>query len=114
MPSQLLGSCSRQLIEKLNEGESKGIHLAQHSLFIIRHQGRVYAYLNQCPHLGIELEWMPDQFLDHARQFIHCSTHGALFLIRTGECIAGPCQGQFLRPLTMQENGDDVDFLLSS
>ncbi|OZG70047.1 ferredoxin [Hahella sp. CCB-MM4] len=112
MPSQLLGTCPTQLLDSIPEGQSKGINLDQHNLFVIHHQGRYYAYLNQCPHLGIELEWMPDQFLDHARQFIHCATHGALFLIKTGKCISGPCQGQSLQPVTVEEDGDQIKFLL--
>ena len=55
-----------------------------------------YVYLNQCPHLGIPLEWLPDDFMDPDGDLIRCSTHGALFLPDTGECISGPCAGESL------------------
>ena len=66
------------------------------------------AYVNQCPHLGIELNWMPGRFMDADNLFIQCSTHGALFKPDTGECIAGPCQGDALATLDLRVNGDEI------
>ena len=83
-------------IQQIPEGGSKGFQLGNQSLFVVRQQERCFVYRNSCPHLGIELEWMPDQFLDPPRHFIQCSTHGALFLIESGECDSGPCLGDFL------------------
>ncbi|WP_029654489.1 Rieske (2Fe-2S) protein [Marinobacter daepoensis] len=65
------------------------------------------AYLNACPHLGIELNWLPGRFMDVDNLFIQCSTHGALFKPGSGECIAGPCQGDALTPLEIRlQNGE--------
>lgn len=61
------------------------------------------AYLNQCPHMGIELNWVPGRFMDVDNLFIQCSTHGALFKPGDGECIAGPCQGNALTVLDIRE-----------
>jgi nitrite reductase/ring-hydroxylating ferredoxin subunit len=47
--------------------------------------------------LGVELEWTADQFLDSEGMLIQYATHGALFLIETGQCVAGPCLGQYLQ-----------------
>ncbi|MDX1817563.1 MAG: Rieske (2Fe-2S) protein [Marinobacter sp.] len=71
--------------------------------FLFLEQGRAKAYLNQCPHLGIELNWMPGRFRDSDGHFIQCSTHGALFKPDSGECIAGPCQGDALTALDIRE-----------
>ena len=76
--------------------------------FVLLHKGRPRAYVNQCPHLGIELNWMPGRFLDADHCFIQCSTHGALFLPDSGECIAGPCQGDALTPLDLAERPDGL------
>ncbi|WP_417531493.1 Rieske (2Fe-2S) protein [Marinobacter lipolyticus] len=76
--------------------------------FVFRRNGRVYGYLNRCPHLGIELNWMPGRFMDSDNCFIQCSTHGALFLPDSGECIAGPCQGEALTPLEVAESRDSI------
>lgn len=70
--------------------------------FAFLDNGQPRAYLNQCPHLGIELNWMPGRFMDADNLFIQCSTHGALFKPGTGECIAGPCQGDALTPLEVR------------
>ncbi len=66
-------------------------------LFIVNKNNQLFAYQNQCPHLGIELNWEPDQFLDHDNVLIQCATHGALFVIESGECVAGPCLGIVLK-----------------
>jgi nitrite reductase/ring-hydroxylating ferredoxin subunit len=65
-------------------------------LFVVKKNGLVFFYENSCPHLGIDLEWNKDQFLDVDDALIQCSTHGALFVIETGACVAGPCLGQKL------------------
>ncbi len=65
-------------------------------IFITQRDGMFYAYQNLCPHLQVELEFLENQFLDRDQEFIECSTHGALFMVESGECISGPCQGQSL------------------
>ncbi|QGZ30065.1 Rieske (2Fe-2S) protein [Stutzerimonas stutzeri] len=81
------------------EGQSKGLEIQGQRLLAIRKDGALYLYENRCPHRGIPLEWRPDQFLDSSGSLIQCATHGALFLIDSGECVAGPCAGQALRAL---------------
>ncbi len=87
-------------IDEINEGHSKGLRWGEQLLIAVKKNGRIHLYLNRCPHRGIPLEWQPDQFLDIERQFIQCSSHGALFNIDTGDCIQGPCQGQALQPVS--------------
>ena len=96
----------------LREGECKNLTFREKEIFVVKDRQRLYAYQNRCPHLRIPLEWMPDQFLDTEKQFIHCSTHRALFTIESGECIAGPCQGQFLRPVNIHYAENSVIFYL--
>jgi nitrite reductase/ring-hydroxylating ferredoxin subunit len=93
---------------ELAEGQSRGFEIAGDKLFAVRKDGRVFAYRNRCPHRGIPLEWLPDQFLDHSASLIQCATHGALFLIDSGECVAGPCAGQALEAVACTENHDGI------
>jgi nitrite reductase/ring-hydroxylating ferredoxin subunit len=86
------------------EGQSKGLNINDQRLLAVRKDGALYVYENRCPHRGIPLEWQPDQFLDSSGSLIQCATHGALFLIDSGECVAGPCAGQALRALTIVEH----------
>ena len=76
--------------------------------FMFLHEGHPRAYLNRCPHLGVELNWMPGNFMDTDKQFIQCASHGALFLPGTGECIAGPCQGDSLTALDVRIAGGQI------
>ncbi|MFP6798982.1 MAG: Rieske (2Fe-2S) protein, partial [Pseudomonas sp.] len=39
---------------------------------------------------------------------IQCATHGALFLIESGECVAGPCAGQSLQELAIREDDQGI------
>ncbi len=67
--------------------------------FVVRQGDAVYAYQNFCLHAGHPLNWSPDQFLTADRQQIICASHGAIYDIATGECVAGPCPGMKLRPV---------------
>lgn len=70
--------------------------------FVIRSGETLRAYVNHCPHAGFPLNWRPDRFLSPDSSRILCATHGALFDIQTGECVAGPCPGQRLRSLAIR------------
>ncbi|WP_148053418.1 Rieske 2Fe-2S domain-containing protein, partial [Pseudomonas fluorescens] len=62
----------------------------------------------RCPHRGVGLEWHHDQFLDPSNSLIQCATHGALFLIEDGECVAGPCVGQALTAINRREDAQGL------
>ena len=47
--------------------------------FAVRRHTTPYAYLNQCPHLFLELDWEPGEFFDEDCDFIICANHGAMF-----------------------------------
>lgn len=86
----------------LADGESRGFDLEGLSLFVVKQGDHISLFKNSCPHRGIRLEWQPDTFLDVEKQFIQCATHGALFTIDEGECIAGPCPGERLESIPFQ------------
>jgi nitrite reductase/ring-hydroxylating ferredoxin subunit len=87
---------------------SKGFDLAGRKLFAVRQQGKVYLYQNNCPHIGIPLEWVADQFLDSSGSMIQCANHGALFVIKTGKCVAGPCSGRSLIPIDFSIDAGNI------
>lgn len=92
----------------LSEGSCKSFRAAQTQGFIVRKDQRVFGYSNSCPHLGIPLEWQADQFLDDEGELIQCATHGALFVIESGICVAGPCVNQSLESLTIVEQDNKI------
>lgn len=83
-------------------------------LFLLKQDGHVRAYLNHCPHLGIPLNWQPDNFMSLEGTHIQCSTHGALFQLEDGHCIAGPCRGEDLTPLNIDINKQGEIYLIST
>ena len=95
------------------EGGCKEFTVDGTLLFAVKHQNKVYLYHNRCPHMGIQLNWQPDQFLDMDKTLIQCSTHGALFIIHSGECVAGPCRGQRLKPIFFELKEDVIYVNLS-
>lgn len=87
--------------QEVAEGAARGFEVDGVPVFVVRKFGCLYAYVNSCPHIGVPLEWLPDQFLDSEGELIQCATHGALFAIDTGLCVAGPCVGEALVPLPL-------------
>ncbi|MFW5452025.1 Rieske (2Fe-2S) protein [Thioalkalivibrio sulfidiphilus] len=77
-------------------------------IFVVRQDKTVRAYLNRCPHRGTPLEWQDHQFLDDEGALIVCATHGALFRIEDGLCVAGPCKRQSLTPVPVRVEGQAV------
>ena len=71
--------------------------------FAVRYEGRVYAYVNRCAHVGVELDWQAGRFFDADGIVLICSTHGALYDPATGECRGGPCRGAGLEPVPVEE-----------
>lgn len=93
---------------ELPEAQSRGFHVEDTQLFAVRKAGEVFVYRNRCPHRGVRLEWQADQFLDPSASLIQCARHGALFLIESGECVAGPCEGAALHMINSKEDTDGI------
>jgi nitrite reductase/ring-hydroxylating ferredoxin subunit len=89
-------------IDELNEGQSKGFKVADQSILVVKKYGDIHVYENRCPHLGIQMEMVPDQFLDSSRSLIICAMHGALFRIEDGQCVSGPCLNDKLTAIAFE------------
>jgi nitrite reductase/ring-hydroxylating ferredoxin subunit len=77
--------------------------------FVVRRGNEVFAYQNYCMHVGHPLNWQPNEFLNKDGNLIVCSSHGALYEIDTGVCIAGPCPGKALNNIPVEiRNGSIV------
>ena len=70
--------------------------------FIVRRGNEVFAYQNICKHVGHPLNWQPDSFLNETGNLIVCASHGALYEIDSGVCIAGPCPGKALNRVPVE------------
>jgi len=75
--------------------------------FALRFEGKVVAFVNRCAHVAAEMDWQPGEFLDHSREWIICSLHGAIYDPRTGECVAGPClRGRLIELAVVEREGE--------
>lgn len=90
------------------ENGSKGFECNGEKYFAVKKQNKIYIYKNACPHIGIALEWVEDQFLDSSCTMIQCANHGALFVIENGACVAGPCSGQKLKAVRFTIENDTI------
>jgi len=88
-------------LDEIADPGSEGFDLDGGSIFVVRRGTEVAAYVNSCPHTRGPLDWVEGQFLDLTREHIVCATHGALFRIGDGHCIAGPCAGDCLTPVRL-------------
>lgn len=79
--------------------------------FVVRYQGEPRAYLNRCAHVGIELDWQHGKFFDGSRLYLMCATHGAIYAPESGRCAGGPCRGQGLRVIAVEERDGTVAWL---
>ena len=71
--------------------------------FVVRHEGKVHAYLNRCSHVAMELDWQPGMFFDSEGRDLICSTHGAVYSASSGKCLGGPCTNGPLVKLAVEE-----------
>jgi len=109
MPNQTIEFKSDELIEKSQGLRFNLPHLGEHATgFVIRFNNKVHAYVNQCAHMPVELDWNEGDFFTVDKDFLICATHGAQYEPHTGHCVYGPCKGKQLEPLTVTEESERV------
>ena len=88
--------------DELKDPGAKGFVFREESAmfsgFVLRQGDSVQGFVDSCPHAGWRLAGMGDHFLTRDDRYILCSGHGALFTLKDGECISGPCFGERLAP----------------
>ncbi|ANB17185.1 Rieske (2Fe-2S) protein [Dokdonella koreensis] len=75
-------------------------------LIVLRRGREVFAYYNECPHAGRNLDWSPGRFLVKDGLIV-CAAHGASFAVESGLCRAGPGGGGLV-PAPVVVDGEDV------
>ena len=76
--------------------------------FVVRYKGKPQAFLNQCGHLPVELDWQEGEFFDDSRLYLICSTHGAIYHPASGHCLGGRCAGRGLIPVPVVEHDGHI------
>jgi nitrite reductase/ring-hydroxylating ferredoxin subunit len=93
-------------VGELPHGKSKKFTMKragrEFEALLVNFDGTHFAYINRCPHTGITLDWVNNQFFSSDNRYLMCATHGAVFEPPTGECIWGPCVGLSLQSLPIE------------
>ena len=105
--------CASRDLPERGTGVRFSIDTAQGPIpaFVVRHRGKVQGYLNRCAHVRVELDAQPGEFFDVAGLYLVCGTHGAAYVPETGYCVGGPCKGQRLTKLAVDEHDGNVYLL---
>jgi len=109
--SQGAAICASDVLIEGGTGVRFNVQLAdvgEAPAFVVRQGGKVFAYLNQCAHIAVELDWLPGQFFDDQGLYLVCATHGAMYEADTGFCVGGPCAGKSLTALAVEERDGHV------
>ena len=98
-------------IEEFNENSARGIRAGAMALLVVRRGGRLFLYENRCPHTQETLDPQGGSVASNDGLLIECQRHAAQFIADTGECVAGPCQGEWLQPVafTLSEGAIYLD-----
>ena len=62
--------------------------------FVIRYNGQVYAYLNECGHVPAELDWLPGQFFDDSKLYLICSIMARFMLQNPADVSVAAARGK--------------------
>jgi nitrite reductase/ring-hydroxylating ferredoxin subunit len=92
-------------VDDIPDGDAIGVRVESSTggfdLILLRRGNRVFAYPNECPHAGRNLDYAPGRFLVRDAR-ITCAVHGATFAVESGACLGGPCRnGLFAMPVDL-------------
>ncbi len=104
--ARLIPICDASALAERGDGVRFAVRVGQRAAtgFVVRFGGRVFAYLNRCAHVALELDWNEGRFFDADGLVLLCATHGAAYAPESGRCVDGPCTGRGgLRSITVIE-----------
>ena len=99
-------------VGELGEGKSKKFLLRcgdrDIECFVVNFRGHLRAYVNECRHVAMTLDWVENQFFTPDGDYLLCPTHGAFYDPDSGECVAGPPCGRSLFAVPLVERGGEI------
>jgi len=70
-------------------------------LIVTRRGAAVAAFRNICPHAGYPLQRADGRIVVQDGHYLVCGGHGASFVLASGACAGGPCNGVGLTPVAV-------------
>ena len=78
------------------------------SAILVRFNGVVYGYLNQCVHMPKRLDCEHNHIFDESGRYLQCSMHRICYDPASGESLSEICAGKRLTALKVREDGGVV------
>ena len=75
---------------------------------LVRFEGLVYGYLNQCVHMPRPLDCEHNNIFDETGRYLQCSMHTICYDPVTGESLSEICAGKKLTALQVREEEEWV------
>jgi len=95
-------------LQQLSDNSSLSLQREGRELLLVRSGGTYYLYENRCPHADASLDPMGGSVCSEDGTLLSCQRHAAQFLAHTGECVAGPCLGEYLQPVPFTLIGGEL------
>lgn len=77
-------------------------------VILARHDDRLVAYVNACPHQFLPLDYRSANVISANGAMLRCSNHAAGFDLATGEGVEGHGEGCSLTPVPVHEDGGKI------
>ncbi len=102
--------CHSQDLVDGGKGHSFAVHYHDRDTvgFVVRYRGKAYAYLNECAHQAMALDFKEGEFFSRDGNHLICATHGALYDPASGQCLSGRCDGRALVALAITERDEAI------
>ncbi len=91
-------------VDGISEGKPKAVKVEGHSIALFRHQGKVYATDNQCPHMGYPLTKGLVR-----NGVLTCDWHGWSYDMEGGGCFTGGCDDLATFPVDLRNGNVSID-----
>lgn len=98
-------------LNDIPQGKAIVVSLEASSYVVYRSNKGVHVYLNRCPHLQVPLNTDSAQLLDDSGSLLQCDKHGALFVVDSGRCVSGPCEGKRLTQVAIHLDESNTLYL---
>lgn len=87
--------------DELEEGKGRPYEMDGHRIALVRHEGKVYALDDICPHADASIAFGPVE-----NGCIACPWHYAEFSLESGEVLSGPSPRGIRTYRVREENGE--------
>lgn len=78
------------------------------SVIVTRRGETIAAFRNKCPHAGYPLQRADGRIVVQEGRYMVCAAHGASFVLESGACAGGPCNGDGLERIAVVVRDGEV------